>query len=197
MCRRNRLALLFKNNFFLFYLSLSDWVAAMTWALQSRDLRLRAEGGEEGRRGQWRSTPEAFLLLLKTERPSRPFWKTWMSLIQIQLPCSSDTDGIHSFLHQTFSGRTKREFWWDSIHSRLPLDVGSMHDVDVIWPWTCPPSARSCICPIPSHWGQWSGEVGPTPGGSGMKGMQAERCGIWAVTTPKTQTHHVWTERGM
>lgn len=83
------------QNYFSFCLSVSDWVATMTWALQSRDFRLGGEAGEEGRRGQWRSTPEAFLLLLKTEQPPRPFWKTsWMSLIQIQLPYSFNTDGI-------------------------------------------------------------------------------------------------------
>ena len=47
-----------------------DQTEAVTWALQSRDFRLRAEGaaggwGEEGTQGHWRSTPEAFLLLLK------------------------------------------------------------------------------------------------------------------------------------
>lgn len=47
----------------------------------------------------------------------------------------------------------------------------SMHNMGVIWAWSCLPSARSCICSIPSHWGQRLEEVGPTTGTSGMKGM--------------------------
>lgn len=80
--------------------------------------RLRAAGGKEGRRGQWRSTPEAFLLLLKTEQPSRPFWKTCMPLIQIQLPYRFNTDAIEvQIVFYDFSGPEQTsisDFWFDS-----------------------------------------------------------------------------------
>lgn len=167
--------------------------------------QVEAEGGEEGRKGQWRSMPEAFLLLLKTEQPSRPFRKTWMSLIQIQLPCSSTLKGTEVsivFLDQIpdFSDKEKQDFRWKSIHSCLPLIVGilySIHDVDVIWTLDLHTICWILHLSDSLRLGQWLGEVGPTPGGSGMKGMWAERCRIRAVTTPKTQTHHVWTDRGM
>lgn len=172
------------QKYFSFCLPLSDWVAAMTWALQSRDFTLRAEGGgEEGRRGQRRSTPEAFLLLLKTERPSRPFWKTWMSLIQIQLPYSSGADGAQvdvvffSTRFVTFlAGQTG---FSDEFILTLIVGVCTVtRGVDVVRPRACPPSAGSCICPVPSHWVSDSERWGrPLGGNLGWKECELNAAG--------------------
>lgn len=173
------------QKYFSFCLPLSDWVAAMTWALQSRDFTLRAEGGgEEGRRGQRRSTPEAFLLLLKTERPSRPFWKTWMSLIQIQLPYSSGADGAQvdvvffSTRFVTFlAGQTG---FSDEFILTLIVGVCTVtRGVDVVRPRACPPSAGSCICPVPSHWVSDSERWGRPLGG-----IRDERNVSWTPQEP-------------
>lgn len=140
-------------------------------------------GGEEGRRGQRRSTPEAFLLLLKTERPSRPFWKTWMSLIQIQLPYSSGADGAQvdvvfsSTRFVTFlAGQTG---FSDEFILTLIVGVCTVtRDVDVVGPRACPPSAGSCICPVPSHWVSDSERWGrPLGGNLGWKECELNAAG--------------------
>lgn len=140
-------------------------------------------GGEEGRRGQRRSTPEAFLLLLKTERPSRPFWKTWMSLIQIQLPYSSGADGAQvdvvffSTRFVTFlAGQTG---FSDEFILTLIVGVCTVtRDVDVVRPRACPPSAGSCICPVPSHWVSDSERWGrPLGGNLGWKECELNAAG--------------------
>lgn len=141
-------------------------------------------GGEEGRRGQRRSTPEAFLLLLKTERPSRPFWKTWMSLIKIQLPYSSGADGAQvdvvffSTRFVTFlAGQTG---FSDEFILTLIVGVCTVtRGVDVVRPRACPPSAGSCICPVPSHWVSDSERWGRPLGG-----IRDERNVSWTPQEP-------------
>lgn len=129
--------------------------------------------GEEGGRGQWRSTLEAFLLLLKTEQPSRPFWKTWMSLIQIQLPHSFNTDswGVHIVFSTAGANRTS-----DENRFILSFSANSRRSVQHAWRGCHLTMDLPTICQIlhlsdSLTLGQRLGEVGPTPGGSGMKGM--------------------------
>lgn len=124
-----------------------------------------------------------------------------MSLIQIQLPWTSTLKAQFSD-PDSFTAPNKQDFWSDVLNSWLTLKSHHWESVQYAWCGCLLHVDLSTICHI-LHLSdsltlvQWLGKVGPTPGGSGMKGMWAEPCRIWAVTTPKTETHHVRVDRGI